>query len=631
MKDGLTRMEMTESCVQRICRWPRVAGLIFLLAGLPAPASGAEVEYARDSDPVIEVPVTEIKKFSLKLKPLWLEALARPEADLARQAAQAIARAHRLGMSDLADTAGPLVAALEAPEQRLAVKLAAVQALVEIGARHTAPVLAAHAAKDGVDMAQAVEPALARWDYRPLRAVWLSRLDDPRAPQRLLVLAIQCVQTAKETKAAVSLRRLALDPNAASDLRVEAARALGGLQPQGLEDDARRLAADKTPQRLVDRLAAASMIRYHRGQPAVGLLLECAVDPEPAVAAIALRRLLEIDPMLAKPVIRQAVASPDSQVRQLAAEILVGQATPEAVALLGTMLDDPHPGVRTYAQASMITLAARAPLDGPVRQAAMKMLMTDRPRGLEQASLVLGTLDHKPAADRLVQLLEFPKPKVYITAAWALCRLAVPATAEPIFTLVRRETEVIGILAKDLDRKFAARPTAPIDIPPLDDRFERLNHLIQALGRLRHAAADSFLHAFLPKPPKRGPGEAPDFAVPSQPLLRAAAIWTLGHLHAGKPKADLAIVLRQRLDDTDMNNPESREVRCMSAVTLGRMGDRDSTALLQSFQDLRGLDDALENACRWALDQFAGGRPWKPTSRFREVSPMGWFLEPIEY
>ena len=616
---------------RRFPRWPEIAWLICLLAALAVPAWGAEVDYALDRDPVIKVPTTEIKKFSPKLKPLWLAALARPEADLQRQAAGAIARAHRLGMPELSDAAGPLLATLEEPAQRAAVKLAAARALVEIDARQAAPVLAAHGATDGVDMAQAVEPALARWDYRPLRAVWLARLDDPRTPQRLLVLAIQCVRAAEETKAAASLRRLALDPDAAPDLRLEAARALADLQPQGLEGDARRLAADKAVGKLVDRLVGASMIRHHRGDATVKLLLEYAVDPEPAIAAIALRRLLEIDPMLAEPVVEQAVASRDSQVRWLAAEILVGQATPESVALLGTMLDDPHPGVRTYAQASMIELAARAPLDRPVRQAAMKMLMTDRPRGLEQAALVLGALDHEPAADRLVKLLEFPKPKVTITAAWALCRLAVPATAEPILATVRRETRDMGAVAKEIDRKFAEQPQGMIPIPAFGDRYERLNHLIQALGRLRHAGAGPFLRSFLPKPRLRGPLEAPDLAPTSQAPLRAAAVWTLGHLHAGNPDAELAAVLRQRLSDLDENNPESDDVRCMSAVALARMGDRDSVPVLQEFYDPRTFGSPLHNACGWALHQFAGGGPWKPAGRTREANQVGWFLEPIEY
>jgi len=612
-------------------RWAKTACLVCLPAALAVSARGAEVEYALDSDPVIEVPETEIVKFSPKLKPLWLAALARSEADLQRQAAGAIARAHRLGATDLSDTAEPLIAALEEPGQRAAVKLAVARALVEIDARQAAPVLAAHAGADGMDMAQTVEPALARWDYRPLRATWLARLDDPGTPQRLLVLAIQCVRAASETKAAASLRRLALDPDAAPDLRLEAARALADLQPQGLEADSRRLGADRAAEKLVDRLVGASMIRNHRGDEAVKLLLAYAVDPEPAVAAIGLRRLLELDPMLAKPVVEQAVASPDSQVRRLAAEILVGQATPWSVALLGTMLDDPHPGVRTHAQASMIELAAREPLDRPVREAATKMLSTDRPRGLEQAALVLGALDHEPAADRLVELLEFPEPKVYITAAWALCRLAVPATAGPMLALARRETRQINAVAKEIDRQFAENPQTMIPIPGFQDRYERINHLIQALARVHHTPADPFLRGFLPKPRMRGPTEAPDLAVTSQSPLRAAAVWTLGYLHAGKPDPGLATVLRQRVRDVDENNPESNTVRCMSAVSLARMDDKGSKPALEEFRDPRTLGSPLYNACGWALHQLAGGGPWKPAGRVRETHHVGWFLEPVQY
>ncbi len=43
------------------------------------------------------------------LKPLWLEALDRPESELQRMAADTIALAHRSGMSGLTDTADKLI------------------------------------------------------------------------------------------------------------------------------------------------------------------------------------------------------------------------------------------------------------------------------------------------------------------------------------------------------------------------------------------------------------------------------------------------------------------------------------------------------------------------------------------
>ena len=48
------------------------------------------------------------------------------------------------------------------------------------------------------------------------------------------------------------------------------------------------------------------------------------------------------------------------------------------------------------------------------------MLATPRWRALEQATILLAVLDHKPAAPRLVDLLRFERPEVFVAAAWGL-------------------------------------------------------------------------------------------------------------------------------------------------------------------------------------------------------------------
>src|SRR5207302_11124393 len=63
------------------------------------------------------------------------------------------------------------------------------------------------------------------------------------------------------------------------------------------------------------------------------------------------------------------------------------------------------------------------------------------PRGLEQAATAAGALRHAPAAERLVQLLSHDDPEVRVPAAWALRRLAVPATAAALLERARIDTE----------------------------------------------------------------------------------------------------------------------------------------------------------------------------------------------
>src|SRR5262249_36013426 len=151
------------------------------------------------------------------------------------------------------------------------------------------------------EMRNLIEPALARWDYRPAREMWLQRLDDPETPSWSLVLAIRGLATLGEAKAVDHLRAIVLSATASGQLRVEAARALGMLRSDGLEAEAGRLAADLTPPGLVARLAAASLLHRHRSEQAVQLLQRLARDKEPSVAAIAITRLLAIDPKLILP------------------------------------------------------------------------------------------------------------------------------------------------------------------------------------------------------------------------------------------------------------------------------------------------------------------------------------------
>src|SRR5262245_9692613 len=84
--------------------WP----LVLLVSSL-APARGEiRPEFELDRDPEIRIPAT-IKAFSERQKLLWLQALERPEADLQRMAAEAIARGDMAGVPGMEDAAPGLL------------------------------------------------------------------------------------------------------------------------------------------------------------------------------------------------------------------------------------------------------------------------------------------------------------------------------------------------------------------------------------------------------------------------------------------------------------------------------------------------------------------------------------------
>ncbi|MHC4398199.1 MAG: HEAT repeat domain-containing protein [Planctomycetota bacterium] len=549
-------------------------------------------------DPKIEFPAP-VKVFSPKLKPLWLEALARGEVDLKRQAAQTIAMAHELGVPDLEDTAGPLSKTLDGADPHPVVSLAAAKALVALDARQCAPLLFEHAMAGGPDMAQLVEPTLARWDHGPIRKVWLDRLSAPDTPRRLLVLAIRGVAVVGERKAESRLGELARSGEVPPEIRLEAARALGSLRTEGLVDDARRLAADKSSAALVDRLIAASLLRAHQGETTQRLLLELAVDPEPAVGAIALGRLLEIDPLLVVPVAERLIDRPDPKLRRFGAEALVSGATPESVAVLGPMLDDRHPGVRRYVCESLLELASQPALRASVLEQATEQLAADRWRGIEQAALLLTALDHKPTAGRLVELLDFQRPEVFVTAAWGLRKLAVPDTLGAMFDKARRQHE-------------KAQP--PGGLRP--DEVRQVCQLFEALGLMKHVPSASLMRQYIPK------------SVPYASDTRVAAVWALGHLYAGQPQPGLVKSLSGRLADVDSMVPEDEAVRRMAATTLGRMKAPDALAVLRKFAEYDTINSEVGYACSWAIHQITGEPIPEPDAPM--TSRMGWFLDPID-
>src|SRR5262249_20738680 len=152
------------------------------------------------------------------------------------------------------------------------------------------------------------------------------------------ILAMQGLAAVGEAEAADRLREITLSDRADGPVRLEAARALGSLRADGLERDAEGLAADASPRGLVGPLAAASMLRRPKGDDAVRVLKRLADDAEPAVAAVAVARLLEIDPDLVVPIAGRLLGSPDANLRSFAVEALFRRPTGERVRLLADRL-----------------------------------------------------------------------------------------------------------------------------------------------------------------------------------------------------------------------------------------------------------------------------------------------------
>jgi HEAT repeat protein len=574
--------------------------LLIVLSGA-APARGEirpDFDMNRDPEIILRAP---IKVFSERLMPLWLQALARPEADMQRMAADAIARAHKFGIPAMEETIPALVAVLTAPSSYPAARLAAAQALIDLDSKESAAQMAASAEKYGTELRQVVEPALAEWNYEPHRAIWQARLTGAEVRHRDLVLAIRCLAVAKDGSCVGALLNLVRDPLRPAAVRSEASRAAGLLQDRDLEAEAGRLLAGATDVPLINRLCAVQLIARHSGAEGMRLLTQLAIDEEPAVAVIALRQLIEIDPHLVLPLASRATQNADAKVRQCGVDVYGLLPDPERVALLADLLDDPHPGVRGSVRESLFVLAKQRELDEPIRRAAMEMLAGVKWRGLEQAALLLGALDHKLAAGRLAELLEFNRPEVGVAAAWSLKKLAVPETLPAMLDKAHRNTGI---------RRSASSPSG------LDDQTA---HLFEAFGRMKHAAGEPLMREYIPKDLRMGE------------MSRSAAIWSLGWLHEGVVDEPLAAQLFQRATDDASgpgNPPEWIAVKSMSAVSIARMKATSQVSPFRKYT--RGVTTygRLGMSIRWALIELTGEQipePDPPTT-----GKTGWFLEPLD-
>jgi HEAT repeat protein len=587
-----------------------VAGLVTLSPCHLVTLSSCRADEVLDSPMYREpaLPTPQVVNVYVGAPQLWLKALARPEAELKCRAAEAIALARRDGVKDLTATVAPLRAELDRPEQHPSVRLAVAQALIALDAREAAPSLLRQAQAGDSDLRDLVEPALARWDYRPARAAWLARLQESAGSQRSVILAIRGLAAVREEQAADPLRKLVLPAWRPGPLRLEAARALGSLCADGLEKDAERLAADPSPRGLVGRLAAAVLLSRHRSAAAVRLLQGLAQDAEPAVAARAVARLLEIDAKLVLPALPKLLASHDAALRGLAVETLRRRPAADRMGLLANRLEDTHPDVRGKAREALQEWAGRRELRERVLVEATRVLAGDDWRSLEQAALLLGELGHKPAAGRLVKLLKVNRPEVFIAAAWGLRRLAVPETLPAITDYVRDRQRKLRAGADHPDFKFT-----------LYDR--QLSQLNQLLGQQKYAPADPVLREFIPRMEK-----PMKMAVCQE--SRAAAVWALGRLHDGKADPDLVVAVEDRLNDAMSLPREDVRVCRMCAVALGRMKATQALPSLRKYAgDRKPSFDPIHNACAWAVAHITG-EAVPPPGVVREVREERFFLVP---
>ncbi len=553
------------------------------------------IDYVMYQDPAF-AEATTTAVFAEELKPLWLEALAHPQSELQRMAAETIVHAHSSGMKGLEDTVDELLVTLRQESLDPTVRRAVINALVTIDAKATAEELAAHVDTENIAIAQLIEPALARWGYEPASEMWKTRLRDEEEEFAKIQLAIRCTAIAKDSDSLPLLVDIVKDVNAIYSLRLAAARAAAQI------DSGANLVAAAQSLAGVDShaaLLAASLLRYSSDADAIEVLRQLVRDKSTTVTHVALQALFENDPELVYEFTDRALDSSDVNVRRLMCEALVHKSDADAIIKLGTRLSDINPHLCRYVTRSLLKLAENPDLKPAVIDVAADAISEDSWRGIEQGLILIGALDHEPSAPRLLELLNHKRPEVSVAACWGLRKLAVDETLAPMLKHAELQTQVIA------DNSYERKYHSVID--------EQLCQLFQAFGELGYGDAEPLMRRYIPK----------------QPLLyesstRPAAVWAIGKLNEGSVDEELAAQLAKRIADMNPLEPEIDPVRRMSALAIGRMGAKSQLPVLKRF--LVEAPSPVGLACAWSIERMTG-----EAHEFEldgEVPVGGWFLMP---
>lgn len=581
-----------------------MALLCLVVGSLPLPLAAVDlaVDQVQQLDPLVKLP-PEVAAFSKKLLPLWEQALDRPDAEPRRLAIDTIRLARSRGMEGLEVTVPRLTKALvEETDPQL--RRAAAGALVALDASSAATELAAVATQDGLLLARLVDPALARWNHLPSRDGWLARIEDTATPAGLRLLAIDALGTVREPRAATTLAKIVTDRDFPPEIRLAAARALGNVSESGLVDMAKSLAATSAGPSLatgpaaLGRLLAVALLERQSGDATTTLLRSLATDPEPSVATLALARLDALDPVAALTIAHDSLAAPDAGQRHLAARLTARPGDADCIGRLGPLLGDRNPSLRRFVAGMLADFGADASLRQPVIDQGVGALAGDSWRALEQAALLLGHLDHEPAAERLMTLLDHDRDEVAVSAAWALRKLEIAETLPSLLAYATKLREQLqGQLTAEAAAKFG----------------RQAQQLHQLFGILRFRAADPLLREYVPK-------------AQIDNRARSAAFWALGLIHENEPDCDLAPVFAERLADVASLPPESGVVRWMAAVGLGRFKAESQLETLRVFANRDTMFAESGIASYWAIWQITGeAMPPEPVDITRIG---GWFLEP---
>lgn len=533
-----------------------------------------ELEHAWETDPRLKV--QWVAETPVRVPALHLEDFDSPVLAKRFEAARAALDLASHRMDNASEVSEKILSTLERGESNLRTRQMLVSAAAAMLDDRNAQRLWPFAEKDSESRA-CIEEALIRLKSSVGLTHWRSVIESNLASPSDLARAFDGLAVCGQETDLELLRSYLRKQRGSGPVMVRAARALGKLSTSGQLDLAKELLASKYEQRFY---LAALVLAQHQGEAAVEALRTIVLDGNGVAKQAAFESLCKMDRAEARELAKELVSETESGVRQSAVAFLKSFEDRPSFLLLARRLADEIPSIRRQVRKELLRRSQEPEFRKLVDKIISQAISAPQFEAAEQAVILIVELKDMSREKDLLKLLDHPKPEVSIRAAWALSILARD----------KGTLEAMRVHAQSWTDKVMS-PTSPMQRLETDE--QRISFLLEAFGSQKFQDADALLRLFIPKADgvKRLPSRT-----------RLSAIWAIGKLYANQSNADLRKQLEDRVNDMAPVVPELLEIRFVSAIALGRMGDKEATGTLTKYIGQPG--DTLHEACNWALREL---------------------------
>lgn len=533
-----------------------------------------ELEHAWEADPrlvVRWVTETPLRKPVLKLEDFDSTVVAK-RFEAARTALELSSQQ----MDRASDVLDKILSALERGEGNLRTRQVLVSAAAAMIDAENAHRLWPLAKKDAESRAS-IEDALIRIKSPQGLEHWRSVIESRDANPSEVARAIDGLAVCGQATDSELLRAYVKKQRGSPALMVHAAKAIGRLSKGGQLDLAKMLIESKYEQRFY---LAALVLVQHQGDDVASVLRTIVKEGNGAAKQVAFESLTKIDRTAARELASQLVSDVDSPVRQTVVTFLASFEDRASFLLMAGRFADEIPFIRRQVRKELFRRSQEPPMRKLVDKIISQAIAAPQYEATEQAVILIVELSDMSREGDLLSLLEHSKPEVNIRAAWALSILARE----------EKTLQAMMLHAQSWTDKVTS-PTSPIQRLEVDE--QRIAFLLEAFGDRQFQDAESLLRLYIPKADgvKRLPSRT-----------RLSGIWAIGKLYANRPDVELRKQFEDRVNDMARIDGELLEVRFVSAIALGRMGDKAAAETLSKYLGESG--NTLHEASSWALKQF---------------------------